>query len=212
MDIFNIEPGQMIQFGINETIYIPKSKVSDSWRCLKETVIQGNNRVFIRGYGRDAKGTDLYLKMYKELFGHNNFWKDSTNNAEPTKTLKKLTGYSRQEKPSIKYKQIRNYQVSHIFGKTKNPFLFNAPWNIAYVPKIMDPLTGHESKGELTEEFYNEFIIHFYKYYKEYVEDYNSLMLKFNSLIENYFDEKEDLGLTQKFKDDVRHQFSPIVF
>jgi hypothetical protein len=28
-------------------------------------------------------------------------------------------------------RKIQNYQVTHIFGRTKNPFLFSAPWSIA---------------------------------------------------------------------------------
>ena len=50
-------------------------------------------------------------------------------------------------------KEIINYQVSHIFGKTKNIYAFTAPWNFIYLPKIMDPLTGHEAQGYLKERF-----------------------------------------------------------
>ncbi|WP_186301070.1 hypothetical protein [Virgibacillus sp. SK37] len=211
MKKFNISGEQIIEFGINETIFIPKSKANEEWKLLKENVIKGNDRVYVRGYGRDAKGTELYMNLYKELFGHSMFYQDPTNNAEPTKILKRLTGYSRQEKSTIKYNPIRNYQVSHIFGRTKNPFLFTAPWNIVYVPKIMDPFTGHESKGELTEAFQKQFLLHFYQYYQEYIEEYNSIMLKLKPEVEKYLYGREGLIVSQKFKEDTLLQFSPII-
>lgn len=210
MEKFNISEEQIIEFGIKETLFIPNDKVNNVWQQLKQNIVEGDGQVFVRGYGRDAKGTDLYMKLYKELFGHNQFYKDATNNAEPTKVLRGLTGYSRQEKLTTKYKQIRNYQVSHIFGKTKNPFSFTAPWNIVYVPKIMDPFTGHESKGKLTEEFQKQFLSYFYLYYQEYIEEFNLIMLDLRPQILNYLHEHEDL-ISQKFKDDALDQFSPII-
>lgn len=142
MQEFNITEDRLIEFGIKETIYVDQDIVREEWKALKSRVLDGSSKVFIRGYGREARGTDLYLTMYSNIFGHNQFFKDPTNNTSPANMIKWLTGYSRQEKPTSKYKQLRNYQVSHIFGQTKNPFSFTAPWNIVYIPKIMDPFTG----------------------------------------------------------------------
>lgn len=124
--------------------------------------------------------------------------------------IKKLTGYSRQEKLTNKYKQIRNYQVSHIFGKTKNPFSFTAPWNIVYIPKIMDSFTGHESKGELTVVFQKRFINHFYMYYQEYIEDFNEMMVKLKPNITEYLNENSGI-ISPKFHEDVLKEFNPII-
>jgi hypothetical protein len=210
MERFNITENQMIDFGIKETIFIPKDIVYEEWQYLKERVYTGKDKIYIRGYGRDAKGTDLYINLYKEVFGHEKFFKDPTNNGEPTKILKVLTGYSRQEKPTLKYKRIRNYQVSHIFGRTKNPFSFTAPWNIVYVPKIMDPFTGHESKGELTNVFQKQFLEKFYIYYQDYIEEFNEIMHKLEPGLMHYLSEEKEV-ITDKFKEDVIQQFSPIV-
>jgi hypothetical protein len=209
MDRFNITEDQMIDFGIKETIFIPKDTAYAEWQLLKERVITGIDKVYIRGYGRDAKGTELYINLYNELFGHEKFIKDPTNNAEPTKLLKMMTGFSRQEKTTTKYKRIRNYQVSHIFGRTKNPFCFTAPWNIVYVPKIMDPFTGHESKGRLTEAFQEQFLKKFYYYYEDYILEFNEIMHVLEPRLMHYLAEKEDV-VTVKFKEDAIHQFSPI--
>lgn len=209
MQRFNIDQDQLIQFGIDETIYIVDSVVKNEWLQLKRNIYSGEQKVFIRGYGRDAKGTELYMGLYQDLFGHNNFFKDATNNAEPTKIIRRLSGYSRQEKPTIKYKRLRNYQVSHIFGKTKNPFTFTAPWNIVYVPKIMDPFTGHESKGALTERFQRDFSANFYNYYLDYIEEFNDIMSDLRPLLIRYLVENKPL-ITEKFKNDSIEQFSPI--
>jgi len=82
-----------------------------------------------------------------------------------------LTNYSKI-KTSNKT-QIINYQVSHLFGKTKNPLLFTSPWNIAYIPKYLDPFTGHETKGKHSSDFkimMNEII---QLRFKEFIRDYN---------------------------------------
>ncbi|MBC5638436.1 hypothetical protein H8S33_16790 [Ornithinibacillus sp. BX22] len=209
MKYFNINDEEIIEFGIKETIFVPNHKVNDEWARLKNTILSGNGKVFVRGYGREAKNTSLYMDLYKEIFGHNQFYKDPTNNHEPTKILKKLTGYARQEKPTVKYEQIRNYQVSHIFGKTKNPFLFTAPWNIVYVPKIIDPFTGHESKGELTELFQKKFLSYFHDYYYEYIKEFNEIMLDIKPRLEEYFYDRYQFN--PKFRDDALEQFSPII-
>ncbi|OGO86193.1 MAG: hypothetical protein A2Y22_08780 [Clostridiales bacterium GWD2_32_59] len=109
--------------------------------------------------------------MYKYLFKNNNVKKDPTNNSEPQKIISELTNYIRNE-------NIFNYQVSHIFGRTKNIFLFEAPWNIAFVPKVMDPFTGHESTGVLQKEYKEKFQSHASKLYAEFIEEYNYLITR----------------------------------
>lgn len=47
--------------------------------------------------------------------------------------------------------------------------MFEAPWNICYTPKIIDPFTGHESKGDLPEEFQEYFLKYAQKKYKKYI-------------------------------------------
>lgn len=129
-----------------------------------------NQRVYIRGYGRDAHGTDLYKDLYKELFHNFHVEKDPTNNAQPQKIIEKLTGLKRN-------RDIFNYQVSHIWGHTKNVFLFEAPWNVCYTPKIMDPFTGHETKGVWPIEYQKRFLDKAVQMYKPFIEDYNKLLI-----------------------------------
>lgn len=75
----------------------------------------------MRGFGRNAAGTSLFQLFYSIFLEHQRVYKDPTNNTIPTKLLRNWTGYSKSGGKD--YSPLRNYQVSHIFGKTKNIFL-----------------------------------------------------------------------------------------
>ena len=194
-------------FGLNETIYIPIEKVNIEWSNLKNRISK-NKTVFIRGFGRDATGTHLFLDFYKKIFHNNNVLKDPTNNQQPTKLIESLTGLK-------KNKDIRNYQVSHIFGRTKNIFTFTAPWNIVFMPKILDPFTGHEAKGNMVEEYQKLFQEESYKKFKHFIDEYNDIITNINltQLIDSYFEELHQINkdtVAKRFEKAVREEFSPI--
>uniref|UniRef100_UPI003F490E5B hypothetical protein n=1 Tax=Niallia taxi TaxID=2499688 RepID=UPI003F490E5B len=88
MQEFNITEDRLIEFGIKETVYVDQDIVREEWKALKSRVLDGSSKVFIRGYGREARGTDLYLTMYSNIFGHNQFFKDPTNNTSPANMIK----------------------------------------------------------------------------------------------------------------------------
>lgn len=169
---FNIVKSDFYKFGLEETIYPSGIKIEEYWNDLKSRVIN-NKPVFIRGYGRDAHGTELYKQIHFKIFGNENIQKDPTNNLRPQKIIEDLTGYKRN-------KNLFNYQVSHIFGMTKNALMFEAPWNIALVPKIIDPLTGHESKGEWAKEYQEMFLNNVIDKYERYIYEYNEIVCKYN--------------------------------
>lgn len=75
-----------------------------------------------------------------------------------------------------KNKNIFNYQISHVFGRTKNVFCFTAPWNIVFLPKIVDPLTGHEAKGKFVEDFSRKFQSLVYDKFKAEIDEFNKRM------------------------------------
>ena len=167
---------QFFDFGLKQTIYAPYKKVESEWHCLKQR-IQNNKQVFIRGFGRDGKGTHLFQEFYKKLVGNDNVKKDTNNNAEPTKIIADLTGYSKNNTAkNSKYELIRNYQVSHIFGRTKNIYAFTAPWNIVYMPKMLDPFTGHEAKGEMIEEYTLLFQKQAYEKFGKFIDEFNEIV------------------------------------
>jgi hypothetical protein len=170
---FEISELQFFDFGLKDIIYIPKEVAENEWEILKKK-IQNNEEVFIRGFGRDAKGTYLYQKLYELLIDNNHVKKDPSNNTEPTKLMKQLTGFSKTK--SSRHQILRNYQVAHVFGRTKNVYAFAAPWNLVYIPKIMDPFTGHEAKGEAVERFTALFQKQTYDKFSNLIDEFNEIM------------------------------------
>ncbi len=180
--------------------------------------IENNQEVYIRGYGRDAHGTKLFQDLYKILLNNENVRKDPSNNSKPTQLLQNVTNYSKSiKKDSLEKEKINNYQVTHIYGQTKNPFLFTAPWNIVWKSKLLDPFTGHESKGENTNRYKEAFIIKSKELFQDYISEYNELAEKyFNkenvesalNLIKNTSD--IDAKTFEKFKIDAFNELKKI--
>jgi hypothetical protein len=154
-------------------IYIDTNKITSNWQeTLKK--LKNNEELFIRGFGRDAKGTNAFLTLYRYLFSNNKIRKDPTNNNEPTKIITNLTGLNKKLNSDNETQQrIQNYQVSHLFGKTKNPLLFTAAWNIAYIPKYIDPFTGHETQGSYSSEFKKLFDKKNFDKFHDFINEYN---------------------------------------
>lgn len=205
---------QFFDFGLKETIPIPEDKAKKEWELLKER-IENDHEVFIRGFGRNASGTYLYKDFYSTVLNKNNVSTDPSNNSKPTKVLKELSCYSKTK--SKKYKDIRNYQVSHVFGRTKNIYTFTAPWNIVYTPKMLDPFTGHEAKGDASDEYKKLFQQQAYEWFSDLIEDYNDLIKRLNleEKINNYCDGlalKNELGddVIEKFRTSALKELSPI--
>ena len=211
LEKFNISYEDFIEYGLNDIIFVPSDKVKNEWEILKKKVYS-NQEVYIRGMGRDAGSTKYMFEIHKSLFGNSNIKKDSSNNAYPTKFLKELTGYSK--KKSKKYNHINNYQISHVFGHTKNALMFTAPWNIVYIPKLFDPFSGHESKGELTQTFTSKLKEITYEKFKVQIDDYNSIVnnSKFidslNSSIENLKSNNNEVS--DKLLNSIKDEFSEV--
>lgn len=201
---FGIDINIAFSWGIENTIFPSMDIVEKAWRELLAK-ITNNQPVYIRGYGRDAHATHLYFDFYKYLFNNECVKKDPTNNAIPQRNIEKFTGLKRN-------RDIFNYQVSHIFGRTKNIFLFEAPWNIAYVPKIMDPFTGHEAKGDLPLKYQTLFLQKAIERYEKYIKEYNSLIqgLNISDKISQFYNIKKetvDTKLLDQFVIDCAKEF-----
>lgn len=209
-----ISKAQFFEFGLSETIYAPLDKAEVAWQELKHR-IQNNQQVFIRGFGRNSNGTHLFQAFYADVLSNNQVTVDPTNNAQPTKLIRDLTGYSKTK--SSKHEPIQNYQISHIFGRTKNVFAFTAPWNIVYMPKMLDPFTGHEAKGSMIDEYQKLFQEQGYKHFKHLIDDFNrvmtepSLISSINAYISNLSpDENRTQADIGKLTKSLREEFSPV--
>ncbi|EJS4061539.1 hypothetical protein [Vibrio parahaemolyticus] len=202
------------EFGLNETIYAKEELVSQCWSDLKMR-IETNQVVYIRGFGRDSNGTHLFQALYSRVLNNHHVVKDSTNNAEPTKLIKQLTGYSKTR--SKQHEVLRNYQISHVFGRTKNVYAFTAPWNIVYVPKVIDPFTGHEAKGEMVDEYTELFQKSVYDRFGSYIDEFNHIMTNpvFLASLDQYIDELRSSNdvtesIISKMSKAVSEEFAPI--
>lgn len=197
------------RFGLDETIYIDPKDVREGWENLKKS-IESKSTVFMRGFGRDGASTHMFIDFYNEILGLGEgvVQKDVNGNDQPTKLLQKYTGFT-------KNKDIFNFQVSHIFGKTKNIYAFTAPWNIVFMPKILDPFTGHEAKGEMVGEFQKLFQHQSYLHFKDYIEEFNEIVIHLNDNIQKYFDDLRESprfseAQIKKFSKAIDEEFAPI--
>ena len=79
--------------------------------------------------------------------------------------------------------------------------MFTAPWNIVWNPKIFDPFTGHESAGDYTEKYHENFIKTAKNKYYPYIKDYNDFVDKYfnNTIIDLAF-------LTSKLSATVKNE------
>jgi hypothetical protein len=208
---FKISDDRFVEYGLKDIIFIPKDKASSEWEVLKEKVYS-NQEIYIRGMGRDAASTKYMFEIHNRLFGNSNTKKDPSNNTHPTKILENLTGFSKRKSKNTNL--INNYQVSHIYGHTKNALMFMAPWNIVYIPKLFDPFSGHESKGELTQIFSSKLKEITYEKFKDQIDDYNNIVnnSKFidslNSSIENL--KSSNSEMSDKLLKSIKDEFSEV--
>ena len=82
---------------------------------------------------------------------------------------------------------------------------------------MLDPFTGHESKGKNTDDYKNAFLKKAKELYPEYINEYNILVSKYftQEKIENAFRQMNlnlaiDKKAFEKFKLDVRNELSEI--
>ena len=203
---FSVSTDEFFDFGIREIIRVPIDIAAIEWTDLRSRVESGGC-VTVRGFGRNGRGNSQFLDFYANVFGHSGFAIDPTNNAAPTRVLQRLTNYSKTRRTGCEH--LANYQVSHIFGRTKNPYAFTAPWNIVYIPKIVDPFTGHEAPGDLACQFQKLFRTHLFTVFQSLIEDFNDVVTSspFAARIDDYV---ASLEQQSQFAVALRHAFAPI--
>jgi hypothetical protein len=109
---------------------------------------------------------------------------------------------------------VKNYKVSHVFANTANPFLFHAPWNFCLTPIIVDPLTGHESSGELSSNYKKVFFDMVFKKNQKYINEYNEILedYDFHQKVKQAIEELRNDGLSidVSFEEELLSQWEPI--
>lgn len=209
-DRFNISKSDLYNYGVEAVISADFEVAKDNYNEIKRKLFN-NEKLSIRGYGRNGRNSNLYLGLYSDVFGNSNIVVDPTNNAAPRRNISNATGYRINS-------NLINYQVAHIWGRTKNPILFESVWNICFVPRLFDPFTGHECKGGWNDEFIpilNRFI---YDKFENIINDYNQLITSndIENKIENYVNgllasSVYDVDLINRFKNDAVAEWIPII-
>jgi len=165
---FNISKEKFYEYGLTSIIFADAEVARELWKIAKYKLLN-NQKISIRSYGRQGGNSGLFLNLYKYIFDNDNICIDPTNNAAPKRIIQETTGYKING-------NLFNYQCSHIWGNTKNPLLFEAVWNICLVPRLYDPLTGHECKRGWNEEFSKMLKIEAYNRFQDIIEDYNDFI------------------------------------
>jgi len=203
-----ISKEEFFRYALEKTIYIPDGKVQTEWKNLKEKV-NSNKPLFMRGM-KDAVGNQLFFEFYAKVLKNQQVKKDPSNTQSPTKIMEDLSGYK-------KSKDLRNYQLSSIFGRSKNILCFNAPWNIVYTPNILDPLLGVDARGDLATEYKKVFHSHCYEKFQPYINEFNEMVTNTHFLREMeeyiyslYDNSKHNRDAVEKFETILREEFSPI--
>lgn len=203
-----ISKEEFFRFGLEKTIYIPDEKVKEEWKNLKEK-IKANKPVFMRGM-KDTATNQLFYDFYAKVLKNQQVQKDPSNTQSPTKVIEDLSGYK-------KSKDLRNYQLSSVFGRSRNILAFTAPWNIVYIPNILDPLLGANATGKLAEEYQRVFFEHCHNKFKPYINEFNDMLTNshFMRTVDEHFeglydDSRHNKDLVVKFESLLREEISPI--
>ena len=94
--------------------------------------------------------------------------------------------------------------------------MFEAPWNICYTPKIMDPFTGHETQGIWPTEYQKLFLAKANELYSPFVDEYNQILksLDVNKKLQEYIsslDSRSHAKELAQFSKDAASELSPIM-
>lgn len=213
-EYFNIDKNDLWNFAKESIVTVDIDKAILQWNLIKSAIEEGTEPVIVRNYGLKGVNSGLYLDLYRHIVPNAVIKIDPTNNTYPPKILAKYTGY--YKKSGVTQNRISNYQVSHIFERTRNPYSFGAVWNMAYIPKILDPFTGHEATGDLVVEFTGQLQYFFYDKYKVIIEEYNAINEQLLQLSREYVNsdafvtgDKSD-KVIDYFKKSIEFQFSKI--
>lgn len=207
---------EFAEIGMNNFLPIDYELKKKQWEENKMKLFNANSVLAIRNYGQQGRNTKLFIDLYSFMFNCE-IKIDPNNNSFPTQILKHNTPYRKNSKSkNSKFIPIYNYQISHLFGRTKNPLLFTALWNLAYIPRYFDPFTGHESKGQISERIQNTFKKTIVLKNQEFIDDYNMFYtMKIENLFMPAFNKvvaKHELSEVQKsnFYTDAFNELRPI--
>ena len=164
-----MSPQEFYKFGIDNSVFADKEDERYAERQFDDLIelltcgrlpndpAGGRQRkdLAIRKYSGSKSKSVMFVELYRKLFPNSTIKVES--NATPKLNFRSAVkcemfsaGYVGKETTTV----LKNYVCSHVFdNRTQNPLLFEAVWNIVLTPKMIDPLTGNETKGRWPDEF-----------------------------------------------------------
>lgn len=232
-----LTPEAFYRFGIENSIYadrISVTAVEDQFNLLinlLETGHDGNvarygrnenhDYLSIRKYSSDREKSRWFVEVYGKVFPNARIKIEKSGNTAPKQNFSKIAKcqlHSPSKKPSADMTLLlRNYQCSHVFDdRTKNPLLFEAVWNIVLTPKMIDPLTGHETSGQWPCQFQPIFRNSVRCKFASCIEKFNAVADKYRDAIyraaREVSEQHREMDATQRisFVADVLRQWEPV--
>lgn len=230
-----LTPENFYQFGLEKSIFADRlggERVVAQFNSLINLLEHGTCGVgddhkqkdlHIRKYSGSKTRSGLYTELYKKVFPNANIIVEGGGNTRPKENLKKITKcqpYSSSEAFHVAADievVLKNYQCSHVLdNRTKNPLLFEAAWNLVFTPKMIDPLTGHETLGRWPREFQPRFRDAVRKRFHDLMKQFNDFADKYRPQIQKGLDEvvnaHPELGKDDKerFISDALAQWEPV--
>ncbi|MBA3901364.1 MAG: hypothetical protein H0X62_14345 [Bacteroidetes bacterium] len=204
---FNIDPVKFAKWGIKNTKFPDPGISKKVWLSLCKEIEREEKPVYIREYGNKIVKQEAYLEFLNKVIPNANIDYDKRNNVRPRIYFDQALIVNRNN--------FKNYTITHIWGKTKNPYAFNAPWNMAYMPGIVAPFTDHMGSGKIQVSFSKIFKAKAYEKHKESIELFNKKMNELKPKIKKAiaaFDKNPQLAPRDiiDLKKRVEENFSPI--
>ena len=161
---YGITVERFYEVGISMCLFADKEEAMKDWQNLKSRFLREDKQGLpMRMVVHEHALREFYYKLF-----HLELVKDPDGNQAPNIALCQLLGI---DKPA-------NYTCIHIFGGTNNPLLFNALFNVCYIPAIYAPLTT-DNRNKMTplhSGFRARFMAKVYEMYGEIIDEYNEFL------------------------------------
>lgn len=232
-----LTPEAFYKFGIENSVYadrISAKAVEDQFNLLINLIETGHDGdvarhgrnenhdyLSIRKYSSDREKSRWFVEVYERVFPNARIKIEKSGNTAPKQNFSKIAKcqlHSPSKKPSVGMTLLlQNYQCSHVFDdRTKNPLLFEAVWNMVLTPKMIDPLTGHETSGQWPRQFQPIFRNSVRCRFASCIEKFNVIANKYRDAIycaaEEVAEQHREMDATQRisFVADVLRQWEPV--
>lgn len=194
---YGITREKFYEVGLNLCLFAKSEDAWQNWLELKHNFLRREEKLPLRMVVHEQWLREFYLDLFRlELE------KDPDGNQVPNTILCNLLGI---HKPA-------NYVCVHIFGGTNNPLLFNALFNVCYIPAIYAPLTtdNRHKRTPLQAEFRERFMTKVHELFGDIIDDYNHFIAE-QRIIDRIETELHNPGMYPKrFIANMKEQWLPL--